>query len=184
MRDATEREEQFRQRIQQNPSIIETPKQETLITAPSTLSSSDSSNFHTPVVEQSPSVALPAPINVAEEKLDLKPIVVIEKGTIAASSQPLIRHTATEETQQAEYRPVVKMVPSRVLQSTIQNYLRDHDPNEKSDGNFVLSPERELFFLENGCRVSDEEETIEKTYDWNTIIANGPQFKYDDAFGN
>ena len=143
MRDATEREEQFRQRVQQNPTIIETPKQDTLITAPSTISSSDSSNFHTPVVEQSPSVALP-PLNTTEkiepeEKLDLKPIVVFEKEVIAAPSQPVIRHTATEETQQAEYRPVVKMVPSRVLQSTIQNYLRDHDPNEKSDGNCLRS---------------------------------------------
>ena len=30
---------------------------------------------------------------------------------------------------------------------------------------------------------SEEEELPEKVYDWDAIIANGPQFKYDDTFG-
>jgi hypothetical protein len=30
---------------------------------------------------------------------------------------------------------------------------------------------------------SDDEELPEKIYDWDAIISDGPQFKYNDSFG-
>ena len=80
------------------------------------------------------------------------------------AGRPTVRHTATEETLQAEYRSTVKLVPSSVLKSTIQNYMIDHHPSDENlDG--------------------DEDDLPEKIYDWDTIIAGGPQFTYTDAFG-
>jgi hypothetical protein len=76
--------------------------------------------------------------------------------------QTVIRHTATEQTTQPEYRPGIKIVSSNVLKSTIQNYMMDHNPLDDDQ---------------------DEKELTEKIYDWDAIISNGPQFKYKDSFG-
>ncbi|UJR15505.1 hypothetical protein I4U23_002448 [Adineta vaga] len=166
MRDATEREEQFRRRIQPN-NTTETPKE--VQPSISTVSSASSLSFHTPAIDQSPSIVP----TVNNEPMDISPPSTIEQvETIDAMSispnvqtqiitASTIRHTANEETTQAQYRPGIKLVPSNVLKSTIQNYMIDHNPLDDSQ---------------------DEEELPEKIYDWDTIIANGPQFKYNDKF--
>ena len=142
MRDATEREEQFRKRVQPN-ATADTPKevQPTL----STVSSASSLSFHTPAIDQSPniihlidnkSIAISSPSTIENndnlETLGLMPVT--PKEEIQAVTKPVIRHTATEETVQAEYRPIVKMVPSNVLKSTIQNYMMDHNPLDENQG--------------------------------------------------
>jgi len=142
MRDANEREQQFLKRIQSN-IITDSPKE---VQPPvSTVSSASSLSFHTPAIDQSPT-AMPimdskptivSPSLTIEnmnnvETLDLmsiRPIVEIQ-----SVKKPIIRHTATEETTQAEYRSVVKHVPSNVLKSTIQNYMIDHNPLDESQG--------------------------------------------------
>ena len=143
MRDANQREEQFRKRIQENPSV-EAKREET----PASVDLS----FHTPAVEPSPMVEL----NTEGKSVDQSPLVVLkvknenEKSIKASPILPdpiVVRHTATEETTQPEYRPGVKMVPSRVLQSTIQNYLIDHDPNEKVEGKFLFIDDHFLTIL-------------------------------------
>lgn len=132
MRDANEREEQFRKRIQpNNNNNTDTPKeiQPTL----STVSSASSLSFHTPAIDQSPIIVPPIedkpPIITPPE--NLKPIETIN----ITPKEPIIRHTATEETTQAEYRPGIKLVPSNVLKSTIQNYMMDHNLLDENQGN-------------------------------------------------
>ncbi len=158
MRDANEREEQFRKRIQPN-NIPETPKE--VPPTISAVSSASSLSFHTPAMDQSPSIAPPvedkpsiiSPLSIKpKEMVDIIPKEPIQTNT---------RHTANEETTQAEYRPGIKLVPSNVLKSTIQNYMMDHNPLDENQ---------------------EEEELPEKIYDWDSIISNGPQFKYKDAF--
>jgi hypothetical protein len=131
MRDANEREEQFRKRIQPNINI-ETPKE--VQPTVSTVSSASSLSFHTPAIEQSPTIAPP---------IEDKPPVISPPSTKPAeivnvtpkeTTQTIIRHTATEETTQADYRPGIKLVPSNVLKSTIQNYMMDHNPLDGSQG--------------------------------------------------
>ena len=135
MRDANEREEQFRRRIQPN-AIADTP--EGVQQAPSTVSSASSSSFHTPVIDQSPSVAPPVEnkppvISPSSTIENIKPTETINV-TPKETPQIIIRHTATEETTQAEYRSGIKLVPSNVLKSTIQNYMMDHDPLDENPG--------------------------------------------------
>jgi hypothetical protein len=160
MRDANEREEQFRKRIQPNVNT-DTPKENQ--STFSTVSSASSLSFHTPAIEQSPndlklsSISSPLIIEKMNPTETSDVISIIPKKEI----QTIIRHTATEQTTQAEYRPGIKLVPSNVLKSTIQNYMMDHNPLDESQ----------------------DEELPEKIYDWDAIISNGPQFKYDDAFG-
>ncbi len=129
MRDANQREEQFRKRIQPN-NIIETPKEVQPIV--STGSSASSLSFHTPAIDQSPNIALPV-----EDKPpiisppSIKPTQFVDI-TSKESTQTIIRHTANEETTQAEYRSGIKLVPSNVLKSTIQNYMIDHNSLDDS----------------------------------------------------
>ncbi|CAF0800134.1 unnamed protein product [Rotaria sp. Silwood1] len=170
MRDANEREEEFRKRIQPNITT-DTPTE--VQSSLSTASSTSSPSFHTPAVDQSPSVVslidnksiiVSSPI-MLEKPNNIQTFDVISKDETQLVSKsiekPIIRHTATEETTQEEYRRAVKFVPSNVLKSTIQNYMIDHNPLDESQ---------------------EEEELPEKIYDWDAIIANGPQFKYDDSF--
>jgi hypothetical protein len=156
MRDASEREEQFRKRIQPNVNT-DTPKenQSTL----STGSSASSLSFHTPAIEQSPNDLKLS--SISSEKMNSTETSDVISITPNKEIQTIIRHTATEETTEVEYRPGIKLVPSNVLKSTIQNYMMDH----------------------NSLDESQDEELPEKVYDWDAIISNGPQFKYDDAFG-
>ncbi|CAF1218652.1 unnamed protein product [Rotaria sordida] len=168
MRDANEREEQFRNRIQSNITT-DTPTE-----IQSSLSSTSSPSFHTPAIDQSPSIVSsvdnqsiivsPSP-TIIEKPNNIETLNLISKEEVQLVSKsiekPIIRHTATEETTQDEYRRVVKFVPSNVLKSTIQNYMIDHNPLDENQ---------------------EEEELPEKIYDWDAIIANGPQFKYDDSF--
>lgn len=175
MRDAGQREEQFRKRIQPN-NDTESPKE----IPPPVASTTSSPSFYTPTVEQSPAVVLPV-----EEKPpvieNIKPTETIQHPETAVEINQVatIRHTATEETTQAEYRPGIKLVQSNVLKSTIQYYMTDHSPDENpgksnSSLSFILSFNLHL----------EEEELPEKVYDWDSIISNGPQFKYEDTFGN
>ena len=126
MRDAGQREEQFRKRIQPN-NDTESPKE----IPPPVPSTTSSPSFHTPTVEQSPAVVLPV-----EEKPpvveNIKPTETIQRPETAVEINQVatIRHTATEETTQAEYRPGIKLVKSNVLKSTIQYYMTDHSPDE------------------------------------------------------
>jgi hypothetical protein len=142
MRDANEREEQFRKRVQPN-TTIDTPKE--VQASLSTVSSASSSSFHTPAIDQSPNTVpiidnkLPivsSPLNNENsndiDTLDLMPIT--PKEATQTLNNPIIRHTANEETTQAEYRSTVKMVPSNVLKSTIQNYMTDHRPLDDDQG--------------------------------------------------
>ena len=164
MRDAGQREEQFRKRIQPNTTEIESPME-----IPPAASSTSSPSFHTPTVEQSPSVVLPVEDkpSITVSPLVVQPIKPTETGprmttaAAAETTQVTIRYTATEETTQAEYRPGIKLVQSNVLKSTIQNYMIDHHSLDEND----------------------EEELPEKVYDWDSIISNGPQFTYEDTFG-
>ncbi len=129
MRDANQREEQFRKRIQPN-NTIETPKEVQPIV--STGSSASSLSFHTPAIDQSPNIAPPV-----EDKPpiisppSIKPTQIVDI-TSKESTQTIIRHTANEETTQAEYRSGIKLVPSNVLKSTIQNYMIDHNSLDDS----------------------------------------------------
>ncbi|CAF1114048.1 unnamed protein product [Adineta ricciae] len=170
MRDATEREEQFRQRIQIS-NASETPKD--VPPSISAVSSASTLSFHTPAVDQSPNLVA----STDHEPMDMSPPSTIEhmdttdsmsitpirktEVTNVSTERAFIRHTANEETVQTQYRPGIKLVPSNVLKSTIQNYMIDHNPLDESQ---------------------EEEELTEKVYDWDAIIANGPQFKYDDTF--
>lgn len=151
MRDAAEREEQFRKRIQPNDSD----------TTPSEVQSISSStpSFHTPVIDESPSVVsmtennsvvASSPLENIEIQSGTKPIEKAknsDKFDLVPSNQEvskpiektIIRHTATEETTEPEYRRTVKYVPSNVLKSTIQNYLVDHDPLNESEGKYSLT---------------------------------------------
>ncbi|CAF1290773.1 unnamed protein product [Adineta steineri] len=171
MRDANEREEQFRKRVQPNITT-DTPKE-----FQSTESPASSASFHTPAIDTSPTIvpiidnkptipiSSPTTIENTEdtETLDLMSIIPKVETQVVHKTieKTIIRHTATEETTEAQYRPVVKLVSSNVLKSTIQNYMIDHNPLDDSQ---------------------DEEELPEKIYDWDAIIANGPQFKYNDTF--
>ncbi|CAF3713044.1 unnamed protein product [Rotaria socialis] len=185
MRDANQREEQFRQRIQPN-STTNTPTE--VQTSLSNPSSTSTPSFHTPIVDQSPnaisildnrSTDVSSPSNIEkpnnanthyvppreEIQSTNKPTDDTEALDLISNQQmpskPVIRHTATEETTQDQYRRTVKYVTSNVLKSTIQNYMMDHNPLDESE---------------------EHEELPEKIYDWDSIIAGGPQFKYNDAF--
>jgi hypothetical protein len=142
MRDANEREEQFRKRVQPITST-DTPKESQ--PSLSTVSSASSLSFHTPAVDQSPNVfpvieskqsAVTSPSTIEEiNNEDTRDLIsVTPKMEIQSVSKQLIRHTATEETTQAEYRSTVKLVPSTVLKSTIQYYMMDHNPFDDSQG--------------------------------------------------
>ena len=143
MRDATEREEQFRQRIQTN-NVMETPKD--IPPSISTVSSASTLSFHTPAVDQSPNLVAATD----HEPMDMSPpstiehmdttnsmsITPIEKAEVinASTKRAFVRHTANEETVQTQYRPGIKLVASNVLKSTIQNYMIDHNPLDESQG--------------------------------------------------
>ena len=142
MRDANEREEQFLKRI---PSNITTDTPKEVQPPHSTISSASSLSFHTPAIDQSPTlipmidnkptvVFPPSTIENIDnvETLDLMPIT--PKVDTQSVGKSIIRHTATEETTQADYRSAVKLVPSNVLKSTIQNYMIDHNPLDESQG--------------------------------------------------
>lgn len=123
MRDAGQREEQFRKRIQPN-SETASPKE----IPPPVASTTSSPAFYTPTVEQSPAVVLP----VEEKPPVIEIMETIPHAETAVQINPVttIRHTATEETTQAEYRPGIKLVQSNVLKSTIQYYMMDHSPDK------------------------------------------------------
>ena len=122
MRDATQREEQFRQRVQPT-----TPKDTPL--PPTNASSASTESFHTPAIEPSPHVlpALESTLTALSTPSPTQPVAVLPMA-----GRPTVRHTATEETLQAEYRSTVKLVPSSVLKSTIQNYMIDHHPSDEN----------------------------------------------------
>ena len=144
MRDATEREEQLRKRIQPDNTPTDVP------TSPSIVSSASSLSFHTPTIGQSPNIVTTntdTKANVASsppmmEKTDSTPTVDImplkpKEDTQTMSKpieKPIIRYTATEETTQEEYRRTVKFVPSNILKSTIQNYMMDHNLLDEAEG--------------------------------------------------
>lgn len=54
--------------------------------------------------------------------------------------------------------------------------FRNDAENSVNNGFWVETISRDRFRL-------DEEELIEKNYDWDAIIAEGPQFQYEDKFG-
>lgn len=135
MRDAAEREEQSRRRMQPENSV-ETPK----ATQPpvSSVSSASSLSFHTPAIDPSPSVAPPderQPMDISPqstienvegtEVLDLMTGKrTVELPTVSTlAEKPAVKHTANEETTQAQFRSGVKLVQSNVLKSTIQDYM-------------------------------------------------------------
>jgi len=135
MRDANDREEQFRKRIQPNINT-DTPTEE-IQPSLSTVSSASSLSFHTPAIDQSPNdlklSSISSPLKTIEkidtvETLDMISLIPKEK------TQTIIRHTATEETTQADYRSGIKIVASNVLKSTIQNYMIDHNPFDENQG--------------------------------------------------
>jgi hypothetical protein len=140
MRDANDREEQFRKRIQPNINT-DTPTEE-IQPSLSTISSASSLSFHTPAIDQSPNIA---PIIDTKSSVVSSPLKTIEKMDTVETldmislkpkekTQTIIRHTATEETTQADYRSGIKIVPSNVLKSTIQNYMIDHNPFDENQG--------------------------------------------------
>lgn len=143
MRDASEREEQFRKRVQPD-ARTDTPNE--IQTSLSTVSTESSPSFHTPIVDQSPNVVSHADnkLNINSSPLtmensnNIKTFDVIPQEETQLISKPIekpiIRHTATEETTQEEYRRTTKYVPSNVLKSTIQNYMMDHNPLDEEEG--------------------------------------------------
>jgi hypothetical protein len=141
MRDANEREEQFRKRVQPNITT-DTPKE--VQPSLSTVSSA-SLSFHTPAIDQSPNILpiidnkLPivsSPLTI-ENNNQGEPLDLIPKQGIQTVITPILRQTVNEETTQAEYRSTVKIIPSNVLKSTIQNYMMDHNPNDDNQGNTI-----------------------------------------------
>lgn len=162
MHDANQREEQFRKRIQPNNNP-DTPKD--IPPSISTVSSESSLSFHTPAIDQSPGVVPTIDINSSPSTIEtMNPVETNNILSITAKTEisTAIRHTVNEETTQSEYRSAIKFVHNNnAFKSTIQNYLMDHNP---LDDNEV-------------------EDLPEKTYDWDAIISNGPQFKYNDSFG-
>jgi len=142
MRDASQREEQFRKRIQSTDTSSENPPNVSA-EIPETLS--------TTITEQLPEVISTTTDVPVEPIVKIeKPAQIIDKVSLIPSepTQIFVRHTANEQTTQAEYRPGIKLVSGHnALKSTIQNYLIDHDPLENDNQGKNYSSDKQMKFI-------------------------------------
>ncbi|CAF1360492.1 unnamed protein product [Didymodactylos carnosus] len=78
------------------------------------------------------------------------------------SSSSTMDRQSEKQNEITVYRPSVRIVPSNVLKSTVQNYMK-RNIESVNDDNLVVEDEQ-------------------KVYDWDEVIAAGPRFHYSDSF--
>lgn len=135
IRRATEKEEEFRKRIENNAAKQSEDPTENL----------SPENFYTPNVEP-PSAKLE--VSLQSESNENEPTLNVEQNPTKLASpiettKNLVRNNVNQETTEPEFRSTVRIIPSRVLQSTIQNYLVDRSAENQNEGN---SHRNQIFF--------------------------------------